>query len=191
MRIIAGMAKGRSLNSPIGNTRPTSDRAREALFSTLESELGSLNDKYFLDLYAGSRAVSAEALSRGAALTHTVENEESAINVARSNLTIFENIVGSGTYQVFNSSVARFLKTNINIQYDAIFIDPPYEFANNLVTIDLEALIQNNLLKPESIIAVERDSKSKAFNWPTGLTELKVRKYGHAVIYYGIPSQNG
>lgn len=191
MRIIAGMAKGRSLNSPIGNTRPTSDRAREALFSTLESELGSLNDKYFLDLYAGSGAVSAEALSRGAALTHTVENEESAINVARSNLTIFENIVGSGTYQVFNSSVARFLKTNINIQYDAIFIDPPYEFANNLVTIDLEALIQNNLLKPESIIAVERDSKSKAFNWPTGLTELKVRKYGHAVIYYGIPSQNG
>ena len=191
MRIIAGMAKGRSLNSPIGNTRPTSDRAREALFSTLEYELGSLNDKYFLDLYAGSGAVSAEALSRGAALTHTVENEESAINVARSNLTIFENIVGSGTYQVFNSSVARFLKTNINIQYDAIFIDPPYEFANNLVTIDLEALIQNNLLKPESIIAVERDSKSKAFNWPTGLTELKVRKYGHAVIYYGIPSQNG
>lgn len=191
MRIIAGMAKGRSLNSPIGNTRPTSDRAREALFSTLESELGSLNDKYFLDLYAGSGAVSAEALSRGAALTHTVENEESAINVARSNLAIFENIVGSGTYQVFNSSVARFLKTNINIQYDAIFIDPPYEFANNLVTIDLEALIQNNLLKPESIIAVERDSKSKAFNWPTGLTELKVRKYGHAVIYYGIPSQNG
>ncbi len=191
MRIIAGMAKGRSLNSPIGNTRPTSDRAREALFSTLESELGSLNDKYFLDLYAGSGAVSAEALSRGAALTHTVENEESAIHVARSNLAIFENIVGSGTYQVFNSSVARFLKTNINIQYDAIFIDPPYEFANNLVTIDLEALIQNNLLKPESIIAVERDSKSKAFNWPTGLTELKVRKYGHAVIYYGIPSQNG
>ena len=191
MRIIAGMAKGRSLNSPIGNTRPTSDRAREALFSTLESELGSLNDKYFLDLYAGSGAVSAEALSRGAALTHTVENEESAINVARSNLAIFENIVGSGTYQVFNSSVASFLKTNINIQYDAIFIDPPYEFANNLVTIDLEALIQNNLLKPESIIAVERDSKSKAFNWPTGLTELKVRKYGHAVIYYGIPSQNG
>ena len=191
MRIIAGMAKGRNLNSPTGDARPTSDRAREALFSTLESELGALNDKYFLDLYAGSGAVSAEALSRGAALTHAVENEESAVQIARSNLELFEKIVGSGTYQVFNSSVARFLKTNINIQYDAIFIDPPYEFANELVTADLELLLENKLLKSNSIIAVERDSKSKPFLWPRGITELKVRKYGHAVIYYGFPSQNG
>ncbi|GDX22841.1 DNA methylase [Actinomycetes bacterium] len=191
MRIIAGMAKGRNLNSPIGDTRPTSDRAREALFSTLESELGALNDKYFLDLYSGSGAVSAEALSRGAALTHAVENEESALQILRSNLELFEKIVGSGTYQVFNSSVARFLKTNINIKYDAIFIDPPYEFANELVTVDLELLLENKLLKSNSIIAVERDSKSKPFLWPSGITELKVRKYGHAVIYYGFPSQNG
>lgn len=191
MRIIAGMAKGRNLNSPVGDTRPTSDRAREALFSTLESELGALTDKYFLDLYAGSGAVSAEALSRGAALTHAVENEESAVQIARSNLELFEKIVGSGTYQVFNSSVARFLKTNINIQYDAIFIDPPYEFANELVTGDLELLLENKLLKSNSIIAVERDSKSKPFLWPSGITELKVRKYGHAVIYYGFPSRNG
>ena len=191
MRIIAGMAKGRNLNSPIGDTRPTSDRAREALFSTLESELGALNDKYFLDLYSGSGAVSAEALSRGAALTHAVENEESALQILRSNLELFEKIVGSGTYQVFNSSVARFLKTNINIKYDAIFMDPPYEFANELVTVDLELLLENKLLKSNSIIAVERDSKSKPFLWPSGITELKVRKYGHAVIYYGFPSQNG
>ncbi|MSZ62278.1 MAG: 16S rRNA (guanine(966)-N(2))-methyltransferase RsmD, partial [Actinobacteria bacterium] len=46
MRIIAGMAKGRNLISPIGDTRPTSDRAREALFSSLESELGGINNKY-------------------------------------------------------------------------------------------------------------------------------------------------
>ncbi len=191
MRIIAGMAKGRNLHSPSGNTRPTSDRAREALFSTLESEIGTLNGQYFLDLYAGSGAVSAEALSRGAGLVHAVENEESAIVIARSNLELFEKIVGSGTYQVFNSSVARFLKTNIAIQYDAIFMDPPYELGNDLVRTDLELLLENNLLKPNSIIAVERDSKSKPFSWPVGIIELKVRKYGHAVIYYGIPSQNG
>jgi len=50
MRIIAGMAKGRNLISPIGATRPTSDRAREALFSSLESEFGSMSDLNFLDL---------------------------------------------------------------------------------------------------------------------------------------------
>ena len=191
MRIIAGMAKGRNLISPIGDTRPTSDRAREALLSSLESELGGINNKYFLDLYAGSGAVSAEALSRGAGLVHAVESEESAVKIAQINLELFEKIVGSGSFQVFNSSVARFLKTNISIQYDAVFIDPPYELANDLVTNDLEALIENKFLKSTSIIAVERASKGKPFLWPTGLSELKVRKYGHAVIYYGIPSQNG
>ena len=67
MRIIAGIAKGRNLKSPESGVRPTSDRAREALFSTLESEFGSMTDLNFLDLFAGSGAVSAEALSRGAA----------------------------------------------------------------------------------------------------------------------------
>jgi hypothetical protein len=65
------------------------------------------------------------------------------------------------------------------------------ELANDLVTNDLEALIENKFLKSTSIIAVERASKGKPFLWPTGLSELKVRKYGHAVICYGIPSQNG
>ena len=66
-RIIGGTAGGRRLKTPTGEaTRPTSDRVREALFSALESELGSLTGLRFLDLYAGSGAVGLEAMSRGA-----------------------------------------------------------------------------------------------------------------------------
>ena len=66
-RIIAGAAGGRRLEVPAGTTtRPTSDRAREALFSTLDALVGTVAGRRFLDLYAGSGAVGLEALSRGA-----------------------------------------------------------------------------------------------------------------------------
>lgn len=73
MRIIAGIAKGRSLSSVAGATRPTSDRAREAIFSTLTSEFGDFLGLHILDLFAGSGAMGLEALSRGASLVHCVE----------------------------------------------------------------------------------------------------------------------
>ena len=73
MRIIAGVAKGRSLSSVAGATRPTSDRAREAIFSTLTSEFGDFLGLQVLDLFSGSGAMALEALSRGASLVHCVE----------------------------------------------------------------------------------------------------------------------
>ena len=78
MRIIAGNAKGRNISSVASATRPTSDRAREALFSTLTSEFGELTDLNVLDLYAGTGAIALESLSRGAAIVHAVEKDEQA-----------------------------------------------------------------------------------------------------------------
>jgi len=74
MRIIAGSGKGRKLFSPPSITRPTSDRAREGLFSSLISTFSTLEGLHFLDLFAGSGAVGVEALSRGAALVEAVES---------------------------------------------------------------------------------------------------------------------
>ena len=85
MRIIAGVAKGRTLASVAGATRPTSDRAREGLFSSLLSEFGDFLGLNFLDLFAGSGAIGLEALSRGATLVHCVEKDE------RANRTISTN----------------------------------------------------------------------------------------------------
>ena len=81
MRIIAGAAKGRPLSAVASATRPTSDRAREALFSTLASEFGEFDGLRVLDLYAGTGAIALEALSRGAAIVHAVEKDEAAAKI--------------------------------------------------------------------------------------------------------------
>ena len=85
-RIIAGSAGGRRLRTPTGQgTRPTSDRVREALFSSLGSQLGSLAGLRFLDLYAGSGAVGLEARSRGAEHVTLVERDAAAAGLIRRN----------------------------------------------------------------------------------------------------------
>ena len=188
MRIIAGLAKGRNLISPSGATRPTSDRAREALFSTLESEFGSINDLTVLDLYCGSGAVGAEALSRGAAVVYAVDNDEKATNVTRQNFALLENISGVGTTSVITSSVGKFLDKTSELQFDVIFLDPPYDLPNNEIEKTLSAIVKNRFLKPSAVVAIERDSKSKKLNWPAGLKELKERKYGAATIFYAEPA---
>jgi len=188
MRIIAGLAKGRNLFSPIGATRPTSDRAREALFSTLESEFGSINDLTFLDLYCGSGAVGAEALSRGAAVVYAVDNDEKAINITRQNFALLENLSGIGTTSVITSSVGKFLDKTCELAFDVVFLDPPYDLPNIEIEKALTSLVKNKYLKNSSVIAIERDSKSKRLNWPQGLKELKERKYGAATIFYAEPA---
>lgn len=184
MRIIAGLAKGRNLISPQGAVRPTSDRAREALFSTLESEFGSLSDLNFLDLYCGSGAVSAEALSRGAGFVQAVDKEEKATAIARSNHEMLQNIPGVGSSSVITMSTARFLERPVEVKFDIVFLDPPYELSDMEVSKTLAALVNNGFLKEGSIVAIERGSKRAAIEWPAGLLPLKERKYGAATIFY-------
>lgn len=187
MRVIAGMAKGRNLISPIGATRPTSDRAREALFSSLESEFGSLSDLSLLDLYCGSGAVGVEALSRGASVVTGIDNDEKATNIARQNFQLVEKLSGIGTYSVITMSVGKFLDKPADFAYDIVFLDPPYELPNNEIEKNLSALVSNQFLKPSSVVALERDSKARPLTWPEGLLEVKRRKYGAATIYYAEP----
>src|SRR5206468_6171559 len=86
-RIVGGAAGGRRIGVPAGSgTRPTADRVREALFSSLESEFGSFHGLAVLDLYAGSGAIGLEALSRGAAQTVLVESDRRAAEVIAANV---------------------------------------------------------------------------------------------------------
>src|SRR4051795_5085420 len=85
-RIIGGTAGGRRIKAPSGdNTRPTSDRVREALFSSIDAELGSVTGLRFLDLYAGSGAVGLEARSRGAGVVTMVEHDRRTAGLIREN----------------------------------------------------------------------------------------------------------
>jgi 16S rRNA G966 N2-methylase RsmD len=88
-----------------------------------------------------------------------------------------------------NDYIKSLFKWLTNTDFDIVFIDPPYDLPNSDVEKILLSLVNNRFLKSSSIIAVERDSKTKPFSWPQGLAELKVRKYGAASIYYGEPRQ--
>ena len=187
MGIIAGSAKGKTLVSPPdARTRPTSDRAREGLFSSLDSEFESLVGLNFLDLFGGSGAVGVEAYSRGAAIVHAVESDGDMGNIAISNFQLVKSAAGS--YRVFHTKVDRFLESDHageKGRYDIIFMDPPYELSNGVIEELLATIVAKNLLQPRGIVAIERESKSRAFTWPAELEEIKVRSYGQGSIYYG------
>ena len=105
-RVIAGAAGGRRLAVPGGvSTRPTSDRAREGLFGTVISEIGSLAGKHVLDLYAGSGAIGLEALSRWARDVLMVESDAQAVAVIRANI----ETVGIEGARVIRDRVERVL----------------------------------------------------------------------------------
>jgi len=123
-RVIAGAARGRRLAVPPGRlTRPTSDRAREGLFSTLTAIRGPLAGARVLDLYAGSGAVGLEALSRGAARVLFVEADPGAARVIRGNLAA----VGLPGGHLVTGRVERVLARGPDGEpgYDLVVADPP------------------------------------------------------------------
>ena len=186
MRIIAGVAKGRSLTTVAGATRPTSDRAREALFSSLISEFGDFDSLKFLDLFAGSGAVGFEALSRGALLVHAVEKDDAAVKTIRANQEILERAKPNGKFHLFAMSAQKFLSNQAtNEEYDIIFIDPPYDFGDQGIRELLVSIVENKICRAGGLIVVERSSKSPAINWPAPLRSLRSKEYGVATLHYG------
>jgi len=189
MRIIAGLGKGRKLFSPPSITRPTSDRAREGLFSSLISTFGSLDGLHFLDLFAGSGAVGVEALSRGAGLVESVENNSVSAEVCEKNFELLKNQPDLGKFKVHKTTTFEYLNHLANKQFEIIFLDPPYEVSNIEIEKILRKIQSNNLLSKFGVIAIERDAKGAAFTWPEGLVETKIRSYGQGAIHYGSHAQ--
>ena len=188
MRIIAGLAKGRTIDAVSSSTRPTSDRAREALFSTLASEFGSFEDLHVLDLYAGTGAIALEALSRGAAIVHAVEKDDAAAKAITSNHENLKTAHCPGIFHLYAMSVHRFLQDKAAQPYHFIYIVPPYEVDDLDVVENLIQLRDGGYLHPQALIAVERNSRVKEISWPDGMEALREKNYGQATIFYGIPT---
>ena len=191
MRIIAGVAKGRSLSNVAGATRPTSDRAREAIFSTLTSEFGDFLGLQILDLFAGSGAMGLEALSRGASLVHCVEKDDAAAKTISINNALVQKAQPVGVFHLFHMGVQKFVDTPAQNRYHFVYIDPPYEFADSELGQVLEKLLENNFYKDGAIIAIERASKSPQPVWPVGYEPSRTKVYGQASIYYANYAKNG
>ncbi len=185
MRIIAGLAKGRTLSTVAGATRPTSDRAREGLFSSLVSEFGDFVGIHFLDLFAGSGAIGLEALSRGASVVHAVEKNEAACKTISTNYELVSKSKVAGSFHLFAMAAQRFAEGAAPTQYDIVYLDPPYEFADAELLKCLTSLRVGNFFNNGAVVAVEKGSKTSTLIWPSGYESFREREYGQARIYYG------
>ncbi|GGO65158.1 16S rRNA (guanine(966)-N(2))-methyltransferase RsmD [Nonomuraea cavernae] len=200
-RIIAGTAGGRRLVVPPGRgTRPTSDRAREGIFLTLDS-LQGLAGARVMDLYAGSGAVGLEALSRGAAHALLVESDPKAVRTIRANV----KALGLDGVQVVADRVERLLGRppgepegaggdrspgQGGEAYDIVFADPPYAVSGEEATRVLESLRDHGWLAEGALVAFERETRGKPLIWPKGYVEERVRRYGEASVWYGRAAGN-
>jgi 16S rRNA (guanine966-N2)-methyltransferase len=147
MRIIAGQWRGRTLEAPPGNaTRPTSDRAREALFSMLTSRLGGFEGLEVADLFAGTGALGLEALSRGAAHCTFVEKDRAALDALRRNIAR----LGAGERVDVRAQDAARIAGG---PWHLVFLDPPYR--SGLGQTALAHLLAANALAPRALVSIE------------------------------------
>lgn len=191
-RIIAGRFGGRRLAVPPSGTRPTSDRTREGVFSTLGSLLADVEGRAgfeglrVLDLYAGSGAVGLEAWSRGATQVVLVEAAPRAVAVARANIAALQPHAAEGSSAVVVASkVASAVRELSSSGFELVFADPPYELPAGELSAALSVLIDRDLLTPGAIVAVERATREQ-WQWPQGIEALRERRYGDAQVWYGV-----
>ena len=186
-RIIAGAHGGRRLTAPPGaQTRPTSDRVREAFFSALET-MTDLEGARFADLYAGSGAVGLEAISRGAAFTLLVEADAKAARAIRENAAVLR--VGPAA-RLITGKVAQVLALPPDDgPYDVIFADPPYVLPDDEVAEMQQALVANGWLSPGAVVVIERSTRTAVrgtpMTWVDGITADRSKRYGETTLWYG------
>ncbi|MDS1029899.1 16S rRNA (guanine(966)-N(2))-methyltransferase RsmD [Bacillota bacterium LX-D] len=176
MRIISGKAKGHPIVAPKGfDTRPTTDRVREAIFNIIQMHISGAE---VLDLFAGTGALGIEALSRGAKKAFFVEKSLPALKCIEKNLLTTK----LKDFAYILNSDAFFYLTNCKEKFDLIFLDPPY--GHNLVERALEIISQRSILNSKAIIIAET---SKSDNLPVSLKNIECYRqvrYGDTMIWF-------
>jgi len=179
MRIIAGSKKGHSLTVSKVGVRPTSERVRESIFNRLDASGIEWTETRVLDLFAGSAAFALESLSRGAKLAYAVEKDRDAlkaigINTTKTGLPL----------NTLKTDATKPLRLENPTRFTLIFIDPPYEFANQQITNLLTSLQVQNLLDSHGVCIVERSSHTEDFAIPMGFNLEDVRNHGDTRLFW-------
>lgn len=182
MRIVAGTFKGRRILAPEGNqTRPTTDRVREAVFNLLahNPDLPSIEGARVIDLFAGSGALGFEALSRGASFCLFVEIAAGARGVIRNNIEEFQ-LFGNTRIHRRSATDLGAKPTGVGDPFNYVFLDPPY--GRELVVPALRQLVQGGWIAPDTVAVVETptDEHPEADGWE----QVDQREYGETRVTY-------
>ncbi|WP_373597930.1 16S rRNA (guanine(966)-N(2))-methyltransferase RsmD [Metamycoplasma equirhinis] len=176
LRIIAGKYRSRLLKQPSAQTtRPTIDRAREAIFSSIQF---ALKDKQFLDLFSGSGAFCLEALSRGAKNAICIERDINAYKIILEN----KKTLNETNLSVINTDALDFLKRNLTSKFDYIYLDPPFAKKELLINC-LDFICENEMLNENGMAIIETDWNN--FEYEHNNYRInRNKKYGKIYIYY-------
>lgn len=181
MRIISGKFKGLNLHSPKDNEiRPTSDRLRESLFSIIGSEKYNTNilNANVIDICTGTGALGIEALSRGASNLFLIDMAQDAIEIVKKNISkIKPQNIEDTLIRIIKADARKPFK-NINLVFDIVFIDPPYN--SNIIQECLINLKEHNLINTDSVIFAET-SKNEILDLPD-FEILETKKYGKSKL---------
>lgn len=189
MRIIAGEFGGRALKAPKGSTtRPTTDRVRESLMSTLASARGGFDGAVVLDAFAGSGALSLEALSRGALCAHLYERDRSALQALSANIQALR--LPATRARLHRADVLKGVTHPGAKAFDLVFLDPPYAFDSCVVFGMVARLCDRDALADGALIAYEHAASDSAAveqasegPFPKVSFTLETRKkYGDTVV---------
>lgn len=180
MRVVGGSFRGRRLASPRSDAiRPTTDRAREALFNILEhSYPGAVEDARVLDLFAGTGALGVEALSRGASFCLFVEQAAAARALVRENV---ESLGLAGRTRIFRRDAGRLGPIGTMQPFSLVFADPPY--GRGLGEQAVEAALAGGWLTPDALIVVE-EALATPFQPPAGISLHERRAYATTTLAF-------
>jgi 16S rRNA (guanine966-N2)-methyltransferase len=183
VRIVSGSHRGRNLLTPEGQgTRPTSDRARQAVFNILEHApwAPELHGTRVIDLFAGSGALGFEAISRGAGFCLFVETDEAARGAIRENIDAF-GLFGATRIHRRDATDLGIRPASAGEPFDLAFLDPPYR--KGLCETALAGLAGGGWLKPGAVAMVER-AADEADLAPPRFEVLDARDYGAARVQF-------
>lgn len=172
LRIVTGIAKGKKLKTLSGEaTRPTSERIKEALFSSIQFDI---ENRRVLDLFAGSGQLALEALSRGAASAMLIDSSREALDIAKDNART-TGLIDKTKFLV--SDWRNYIrKAAGRDKFDLVFIDPPYSMECCFEAV--ERLVKAGLLEKGAILVLESGTECPDFSGCENIEVLKSTHYG-------------
>jgi 16S rRNA (guanine966-N2)-methyltransferase len=178
MRVVAGAARGRRLVTPAGTAvRPTADRVKEALFSSLSQRVASAS---VLDVFAGSGALGLEALSRGARGVTFIEQDRRALEAIRTNIATVA-LPGSTVIAGEAQRVLAGASALAGAPFDLVLLDPPYALDEETLAALLTDIAAR--MAPGATVVVERATQAPRPAWPDTLVPVEPRRYGSTTLH--------
>lgn len=178
IRLTGGRYQRCPVACPPGKIRPAMARMRESLFSILSPDITGLS---FLDLFSGSGLMAIEAASRGAGVITLVESDRGKRNTIKQNLQLLKN---NEIVHFYSENVERFLQRRPNNDYDIIFLDPPFDYADKAKLLPL--LLDRRWLRPQGLVLIHHPRQELLANSLTGphgrLVQTTTKLYGGSKV---------